>query len=142
MARNAPAAYGLTVSTWDDADDLFSTVDWIEGVAQDLYHRFTNRIVLGPGGDDWGEDVTKWAGMDPALLAMRGPVLQEVAERDPRIDHADVAVSAKQINFRGTLYEGTIDITCYTAEGPFRRVFAFNSASVEDITAILEEDEQ
>jgi hypothetical protein len=142
MAHNAPATYGLTISTRDDADEFFSTVDGIEGIAQDLYHRFTNDTVLGPGGEDWGKDVTKFAGMPAAQLARRGILLQTVAEQDPRIDHADCKVSAAQINFRGTLYTGKIDITCYTALGPFRRVFGFNASTVADITATLEEDEQ
>lgn len=136
MARNDPAAYGLTLDCWDDCDELFSTVDGLEGIAQDLYHRFTNATVLGPGGEEWGEDITKWPGMDPAKLARRGPMLAEVATRDPRIETADAKVNASRI--AGSLWAGTIDITCTTALGPFRRVFGFNASTVADITNALE----
>jgi hypothetical protein len=138
MARNAPTTYGTSLRCWDDADAFFSTVTGIEAIAQDLYHRFTNATVLGPGGEDWGEDITRWAGMDAAKLSRRGPVLSEVATRDPRILTADVAVSATPIRVKSTLYNGTVDITCTTALGPFRRVFGFNSLTVADITNILQ----
>jgi len=136
MAKNA--AYGLTISCIDDADEFLSTVDGLEGVGQDLYHRFTNAIVLGPGGEEWGEDVTTWPGMDPAKLERRGLLLAEVAQRDERIEAADVRIVAKPITVGGTLYSATIDVTCYTARGPFRRVFGLAGKTLADITAIME----
>jgi len=138
MARNDPAAYGRSLRVWDDADDVFSTVTGIDVVVQLVYHKLTNDTVMGPGGEEWGIDVTKFAGMDPARLSRRGPVIKEVLERDERIGTADVRVNVTQINFRGTLYAGSLDITCYTAQGPFRRIFGFNDKTVADITAILE----
>lgn len=138
--RNARAAYGLTISCVDDADELFSTVDGVEGVAQDLYHRFTNATVLGPGGEEWGEDVTRWAGMDPTKLARRGPVLAEVAQRDERIEAADVTITAAPSTVGGTLYEATIEVIAYTAAGPFRRVFGLAEKTLDDITRIMEGD--
>lgn len=123
----------------DDADALFSTCTGLDVVAQEIYHRMTNRTVLGPGGEDFGEDVTKWVGMDPAKLARRGPVLSEVLQRSERIDTADVKVTPSRI--AGTRWAGRIEVTCTTALGPFRRVFRFNALTVEDITNRLTEDE-
>lgn len=136
MARNPAAAYGLTLSCMDDVDALFSTVDGIEGIAQDMYHRLTNATVLGPGGEEWGEDLTRWPGMPADKMARRGPYLAEVITRDERIDSADVDVVPSRI--AGTRWAGTVQIVAHTALGPFRRVFGFDSKTVADITNILE----
>lgn len=138
MARNAPATYGTALRCWDDADAFFTTCTGLESVIQDVYHVITNRHFLGPGGEDRGEDITRWPGMPAEQLARRGPVLSEVITRDDRIQTADVTVSATPITIKSTLYTGTVDIRCVTAFGPFRRVFAFNSLSVADITNILQ----
>ncbi len=138
MASNDPAAYGLTVSCWDDADEFFTTINGIEGIAQDLYHRWTNDVFLGEGGEDEGIDVTKLAGMPADKLARRGPILAEVATRDERIESADVRVIPSRI--AGTRWAATIEGVFYTALGPFRRVFAFNDREIADITNALEGD--
>lgn len=132
MAKNAPNLYGETIDCWDDADEFFSTVSGIDSVTQDLYHRLTNDSFLGEGGEDEGIDVTKWAGMDPAKLARRGPMIAEVATRDERIDACDVKITPTKI--ADTRYTATMKITATTALGPFRRVFAMSDVALVDIT--------
>jgi hypothetical protein len=136
MATNDPAAYGLTLDCLEDVDEAFSTIDGVEGVVQDAIHRITNATVLGPGGDDWGIDVTKFAGMPASLLARQGPIVSEVLQRDTRIKTADVDIAP--VRQAGSLVFATMTVSCTTGAGPFRRVFALSSLSVDDITAELE----
>lgn len=138
MARNPRKAYGKSLRCWDDATNDFATTTGIEVVAQAAYHRITNEVVLGPGGADYGEDVRKWAGMDAAKLARRGPVLSEVLQRDPRIDSADVRV--EPTNIKGTLWSARITMVCTTALGPFRRVFSLQQVTTEEAVLRLESE--
>lgn len=139
MARNAPAVYGLTLDTRSgDLDPFFSTVDGIEGVAQDLQHRLSNDTVMGPGGEDWGINLRRLCGMPAAQIVRQGPRISDVIQRDDRIDSADVRVKlTKGTRFEG-VYAGTVEVTAMTALGPFRRVFGFNDFTVAEITEILE----
>ena len=137
MARNAPAAYGRSLRVWDDATDDFAVVTGLPVVSQAAYHRLTNDTVLGPGGEEFGIDVRKWAGMDPALLARRGPMLAEVLTRDPRIETADVRITPTRV--AGTIWTATIEIVCNTALGPFRRVFRLSDKSLDEIVATVGE---
>ena len=132
MARNAPAAYGSTLR-----EDSFDVVTGAEGVALDAMHRLTNETVLGPGGEEWGLDVRRWSGMPADRLPRMAPIVSEVLQRDERILTADVEIVATDPDAAGLVF-ATMTIDCTTAPGPFRRVFSLASASLTDITNILE----
>lgn len=130
MAKNAPSAYGRTLRCINDADALWTSVEGIDVVRQDMYHRLTNDTVLGPGGDGWGFDVHQLVGMQASELTSYQPTLTEVLQQDPRVETADVTLTAITTN---GLADVRVAVDGMTAEGPFSLVFSVSELTTEKI---------
>lgn len=130
MAINKPSAYGRDVRCVTDADPLWTEVIGVDVVKQDAYHRLTNDTVLGPGGDGWGFDVRKLIGLPASELTAYQPTISEVLQQDPRIDTADVILSATTSNGLAAV---RIEATCTTVEGPFKLVKLVTDLTVDDL---------
>lgn len=116
MALNPAQDYGLDVKCVVDADELFSEAEGVDVVAQDALHAITQEDFLGPGGDGRGIDVRKWIGAKQTFLTSQQPIVAEVIERDERISHVDVVLTAVTTN---GLADIQIEITGFTDAGPF-----------------------
>lgn len=116
MAENPAQAYGSDIACIVDADELFSEAEGIDVVAQDCLHAITQEDFLGPGGDGRGIDVRKFIGAKQAFLTSQQLIVAEVIERDDRISHADVILTAIESNGMADI---RIDVTAFTDEGPF-----------------------
>lgn len=130
MATNPATYYGTDVACVNDADEMFSEAVGLPVVVQDALHRLTVDSVLGPNGDDWGYDCRKLSGMKAAELVLMQPTLIEVLTRDDRIEGADVELTAVETN---GLTDTRIDITLYTAEGPFTLTRMVSELTVNDL---------
>jgi hypothetical protein len=127
MAQNPAQAYGTDVACVVDADELFSEAVGVDVVAQDSLHAITQEDFLGPGGDGRGIDVRKFIGANQTFLNSQQPLVAEVIERDERINHVDVVLTAITTN---GLADVQIQITGFTDEGPFTL-----TRNVSDLTA-------
>lgn len=116
MSLNPAQDYGLDVKCVVDADELFSEAEGVDVVAQDALHAITQEDFLGPGGDGRGIDVRKWIGAKQTFLTSQQPIVAEVIERDERISHVDVVLTAIRTN---GLDDVQIEITGFTDAGPF-----------------------
>jgi hypothetical protein len=116
MALNPAQDYGLDVACVVDADELFSEAEGVDVVAQDALHAITQEDFLGPGGDGRGIDVRKFIGAKQTFLTSQQPIVAEVIERDERISHVDVVLTAVTTN---GLADIQIEITGFTDAGPF-----------------------
>lgn len=128
MAQNPAAYYGRDVRCFSDADAMFSDVTGLDVLRQDIYHRLTTDNILGPNGDGWGFDVRRLLGYPTADLPGLQPQLSEVCQRDPRVRAADVAITPSP---GGGLKTIRIDVTIYTAAGPFALILSVNALTVE-----------
>lgn len=131
MALNPAQDYGVDVACVVDADELFSEAEGVDVVAQDALHAITQEDFLGPGGDGRGIDVRKFIGANQTFLNSQQPLVAEVLERDDRITHADVVLTAIMSN---GLADVQIQITGFTDEGPFtftRKISDLKAADLE-----------
>ena len=133
MAQNPAQDYGTDVACVVDADELFSEAEGIDVVAQDALHSITQEDFLGPGGDGRGIDVRTFVGANQSFLTSRQPLVAEVLERDDRITHADVVLTA--ITTKG-LSDVQIDMTCFTDEGPFSLTRKVSDLTANDLEAV------
>ncbi len=128
MAVNPPLLYGVDLACIEDASALFGATAGIPLVRQDAIHRLTTDSILGPGGDDWGYNVSRLLGMPVSQLPGMQPILSGVLTRDPRVDTADVRLTPTRTS------NGTADVlleaSCGTALGPFSIV-----APVSDVSS-------
>lgn len=132
MAENPAQDYGKDIACVVDADELFSEVEGVDVVAQDALHAITQEDFLGPGGDGRGIDVRKLIGASQEVLNSHQPLIAEVLERDDRITHADVTLTAVTTN---GLADVTMQITGYTALGPFTFTRNVSDLKAEDLEA-------
>lgn len=116
MALNPAQAYGKDIACVVDADELFSDAEGVDVVEQDAIHALTQEDFLGPGGDGRGMDVRKLIGAPQESLTAQQPLIAEVLERDQRITHADVTLTA--VVTKGVA-DVRMQVTAYTAAGPF-----------------------
>ena len=131
MAQNPAQDYGVDVACVVDADEFFSEAEGIDVVAQDALHAITQENFLGPGGDGRGIDVRTLIGATQSFLTSQQPLIAEVLERDDRITHADVVLTAIQTN---GLADVQMEITCFTEAGPFpltRKISDLTAAQLE-----------
>jgi hypothetical protein len=117
MALNPAQDYGTDIACVVDADELFSEAEGVDVVAQDALHAITQDDFLGPGGDGRWIDVRKFIGAKQTFLTSQQPIVVEVIERDERISHVDVVLTAITSN---GLADIQIEITGFTEAGPFR----------------------
>jgi hypothetical protein len=132
MAQNPAQAYGEDVACIVDADELFSEAEGLDVVAQDSLHAITQENFLGPGGDGRGIDVRKLIGASQDELTSTQPLIAEVLERDDRITHADVTLTAVMVN---GLADVQLEITGYTAAGPFSFTRNVSDLTSQDLEA-------
>lgn len=135
MSENAPNLYGRDIRCVRDADDLFSEVEGIDVVFQDALHRITTDDILG--GDEgiivgWGYDVRRLVGMPASKLGAQQPIVAEVLTRDPRIQSADVTLTATTTN---GLADVLLRANCLTALGPFSIVRKVSELTAEDLSS-------
>ena len=116
MAENPAQDYGKDIACVVDADELFSDVEGPDVVAQDSLHAITQEDFLGPGGDGRGIDVRKFIGAKQSFLTSQQPLVAEVIERDERVNHVDVVLTATTTN---GLADVRIEINGETDLGPF-----------------------
>lgn len=116
MAENPAQDYGKDVACVVDADELFSDVEGPDVVAQDSLHAITQEDFLGPGGDGRGIDVRKFIGAKQSFLTSQQPLVAEVIERDERVNHVDVVLTATTTK---GLADVRIEINGETDLGPF-----------------------
>lgn len=131
MAENLAQAYGLDIGCVVDADEFFSEVDGVDLAEQDCLHAITQEDFLGPGGDGRGTDVRKLIGAKQSVLTLQQPIIVDVIERDERINHADVTLTAITTN---GLADVQIEIRAFTDLGPFtltRKVSELTPADLE-----------
>jgi hypothetical protein len=128
MAENPAQDYGEDIACVVDADELFSEAEGVDVVQQDCIHVITQEDVLGPGGDQRGVDVRKYIGAKQTFLTSQQLIVSEVIERDDRISHADVILTA--IVSSNGLADVQIQVSAMTDFGPFS--FTKN---VSDLTA-------
>lgn len=125
MGQNAPAAYGTDFRCSSDTDTFFSTCTGLEAVQQSAFHRLTTDDVLGDDGTGtlaivgWGFDVRRLLGIasDQAKLTSFQPILVEKLLRDPRLDAADVTLTATKT--KNGLADVALKAVGHTADGPF-----------------------
>lgn len=134
MSVNAPNLYGRDIRCVRDADDLFSEAEGLDVLFQDAIHRITTDNILG--GDEgiivgWGYDVRRLVGMPSSRLAAQQPLVAEVLTRDPRIQSADVTLTATTTN---GLADVMLRANCMTALGPFSIVRKVSEITVEDLS--------
>jgi hypothetical protein len=132
MAENPAQDYGVDIACVVDADELFSEAEGIDVVAQDALHAITQEDFLGPGGDGRGIDVRKFIGAKQNFLIEQQPIVAEVLERDERINHAEVVLTATTSN---GLADVQIQITCFTDAGPFSLTRKVSDLKSEDLEA-------
>lgn len=132
MAQNPAQDYGHDLACVVDADELFSEAEGVDVVAQDALHAITQEDFLGPGGDGRGIDVRKFIGANQTFLTSQQPIVVEVIERDERITHADVVLTA--ITTKG-LADVQIEITGFTDEGPFTLTRKISDLTAEQLEA-------
>lgn len=127
MAENPAQDYGTDIACVVDADELFSEAEGVDVVEQDCLHAITQEDFLGPGGDGRGIDVRKFIGAKQTFLTSQQPIVAEVIERDERVSHVDVVLTAITSN---GLSDVQIEITAFTDAGPFRL-----TKKISDLTA-------
>ncbi len=132
MAQNPAQDYGVDLACVVDADELFTDAEGVDVVAQDALHAITQEDFLGPGGDGRGIDVRKWIGAKQSFLTSQQPIVTEVIERDERISHADVVLTAIVTN---GLSDIQIDITGFTEAGPFKLTKKVSDLSATELEA-------
>jgi len=132
MAQNPAQDYGVDIACVVDADEFFSEAEGVDVVMQDCLHAITQEDFLGPGGDGRGIDVRKFIGANQTFLNSQQPLIAEVIERDERITHADVVLTA--IVFNG-LSDVQIEITGFTEAGPFTLTRKISDLTAEDLEA-------
>jgi hypothetical protein len=132
MAENPAQDYGVDVACVVDADELFSEAEGIDVVAQDALHAITQEDFLGEGGDGRGIDVRKFIGARQEFLDAQQPLVADVIERDERINHADVVLTATTSN---GLADVQIQITAFTDAGPFTLTRKVSDLKAEDLEA-------
>lgn len=90
---------GFDMKVGVDLDPSGRSCSGVELVEDAMLHRLScGRLLLTGAPDDqveFGEDVTAWVGeaLTQEELESRGPLLEEVIRRDPRIADATVAIS-------------------------------------------------
>lgn len=130
MAQNPDVYYGNDLACLEDADDLFSGVVGLPVLLQDLYHRVTTRNVMGPGGEDWGDDCTTLLGMATAKALQQGPRFSAAVQRDPRVQTADVSIVQGQ-----DPYSYVMSIAGLTAAGPFSLILGISTLTIDVLDA-------
>jgi hypothetical protein len=131
VAQNPASSYGADIACMDDADGLFSGVVGLPALLQDLYHRVTTPAVLGPDGDDWGEDARRLLGMPTTRAVQLGPRFAAAVQKDPRVLTADVRIAQAAAN---TPYSFTLTIVGTSAAGPFALVLGVGALSIDVLT--------
>lgn len=132
MAQNPAQDYGVDVACVVDADEFFSEAEGVDVVMQDALHAITQEDFLGPGGDGRGIDVRKFIGANQTFLTSQQPLITEVLERDERITHADVVLTAITAN---GLADVQIEITGFTDAGPFTLTRKISDLTAADLEA-------
>jgi len=130
MASNQPAAYGRDIRCIRDADGLLSSVVGIDVVVQAAIHRITTPSVLGPGGDDWGEDAHRLLGMPQDQLTREQPLFAAAITKDDRVETADVTLTAISSNGKADVL---ISVIGTSALGPFEFVKPVSELTSNDI---------
>jgi hypothetical protein len=132
MAQNPAQDYGVDIACVVDADEFFSEAEGVDVVMQDALHAITQEDFLGPGGDGRGIDVRKFIGANQTFLTSQQPLITEVLERDERITHADVVLTAIAAN---GLADVQIEITGFTDAGPFTLTRKISDLTAADLEA-------
>ncbi len=140
--------YGVDFACFDDAPSaLFPTVTGLDLVRQDVYHRITNRSVLGwivaddgslapdPKAENYGGEMWSLLGSaqtDESASAL-GPTISGWIQNSGRIEFADVGVT--RIVDRGTgILTLRLDITGQAKQSaePFAFVYFVRGTTVSD----------
>lgn len=133
MTTQAPETFGRDIycgPATEDADAVFSEVDGVQLVKQDLRHRLTTPSVLGPSGNGDGFfDVGSLLGSTAGTVASYQAKIKRVCLVDQRIASAAVIVTETAAN---GLVVTTITINCATALGPFRLAFRLDPSATTD----------
>lgn len=127
MAINPPSFYGRDFAGINDVDALLSTETGLPCVVKDVIHRFLTPSVLGPGGDDWGRDCRTLLGLGDSQLQSQQPLYSEVAQRDPRVQTADVSITSRRLG--SGLRDVEMAMRLETDFGPFDGVFSVTELS-------------
>lgn len=119
--------YGTDVLCVDDLDPSFSLITGRQVLAQDLYHGWTTQKGTLFYDASWGEDIQLLLneGITDDLLAAWQGQLAAQAERDDRVQQADVALSFDEETETLTLVGQITPV----GSGPFRMVVAVTDLS-------------
>ena len=134
MSKNPDEYYGRDLACISDADELFSEASGIAVVVQDAIHRITTDHILGTNGIDWGYDCRRLLGAKQRELTLAQPTIAEALTRDDRIESADVTLT--QVTTDG-LIDATLDVTLYTAFGPFSFTTALSEITTLDLEQLV-----
>jgi hypothetical protein len=119
--------FGTDFACFSDLDQSLRMIGGLELVKQAVFHRLTTKDLLDV--EDFGIDVREYLGRGLTAANVDGlrSEIEEVAERDIRVEEATV-----KLRLDGNVL--TIDLSCVTSEGPFRLVLSVTALTVQDIT--------